>query len=122
MYAALETNAVRQPLREHIEVWAPFARAAMKREKTFVITYSMVPTTTYASSSECARALLVALGVTEKAVSPNSSAAASDKHFPLLRRADIGNLHVWGYGGTNAQAHMTHPRHIADLWNAIAVR
>ena len=123
MYAALETtNAVRQPLREHIDVWAPFARDAMKGNKTFVITYSAVPTSNYASSSECARALLAALEVTDIEVTPNSSPAASDKDFPLLRRADEGNLHVWGYGGTNAQAHMTHPRHIADVWKAVAVR
>ena len=121
MYAALETNAVRRPLREHINVWAPFARAAMKGDKTFVLTYSAVPTEAYASSSECARALLAELGVSDHAVAPNSSPAASDKDFPLLRQADAGNLHVWGYGGTNAQAHMTHPRHIAEVWRAIAL-
>ena len=122
MYAAFETNAVRQPSREHREVGVPFARAAMKGQKTFVVTYSMVPTTAYASSSECAHALLAMLGVTEKPVAADSITAASDEDFPLLRRADVGNLHIWGYAGTNAQAHMTHPRHIADLWNAIAVR
>src|SRR5688572_13040129 len=52
MYAGLETNSVRQPLREHIEVWLPFARAAIKGEKVFVFTYSAVPTAAYASSSE----------------------------------------------------------------------
>ena len=119
MYAGLETNGSRQPLREHIDVWAPFARAAMQREKTFIFTYSAVPTATYASSSECAHALLSALGVSDMDVPPNSSPAASDTDFPLLRRADFGNLHVWGYGGTNAQAHMTHPRHAADIWKAI---
>ena len=122
MYAALETNGVRRPLREHIDVWAPFARAAMNGEKTFVITYSAVPTTSYASSSECARALLSTLGASEREVPAGSSAAASDKDFPLLRRADTGYLHVWGYGGTNAQAHMTHPRHVADIWKALENR
>ena len=121
MYAALETNGVRQPLREQIDVWVPFARAAMKGEKTFVFTYSAVPTESYASSSECARALLAALEVPERAVPMNSTPAASDKNFPLLSRADARNLHVWGYGGTNAQAHMTHPRHIAEVWRAIAL-
>jgi len=121
MYAAFETNGVRQPLRQQIQVWVPFARAAMKGEKTFVFTYSAVPTETYASSSECARALLAALGVSQRSVELNSSPAASDKDFPLLSRADAGNLHVWGYGGTNAQAHMTHPRHIAEVWRAIAL-
>jgi hypothetical protein len=120
MYAALETNsATRQPLREHIEVWLPLARAAMKREKTFVFTYSAVPTGTYASSSECAQALLKALGLSDTSVRAGSIPAALDKDFPLLWRADAGNLHIWGYGGTNAQAHMTHPRHIADIWKAL---
>jgi hypothetical protein len=120
MYAGLETNALpRRPLREQIEVWVPLARAAMECKKTFVVTYSAVPTANYASSSECAQALLAALGLRNTAVLPNSTPAASDKDFPLLLRADAGNLHIWGYGGTNAQAHMTHPRHIADIWKAL---
>jgi len=119
IYAGRETNAVRQPLREHIDVWVPFASAAIKGEKTFVFTYSAVPTTTYASSSECAHALVTALNVTDLEVPPSSTPAASDKDFPLLRRADAGNLHVWGYGGTNAQAHTTHARHAADIWKAL---
>ena len=121
MYAALETNGVRRPSGEQIEVWVPFALAAMKGDKTFVFTYSAVATKSYASSSECARALLAAVGVSEEPVAPNSTRAASDKDFPLLSRADAGNLHGWGYGGTNAQAHMTHPRHIAEVWRALAL-
>ena len=119
MYAALETNGLRRPLAEHIHVWAPFARAAMERKKTFVITYSAVPTTTYASSSECAQALLAVLGLRD--IAADSIPASRDKDFPALRRADAGNLHVWGYAGTNAQAHMTHPRHLADIWKALVV-
>jgi hypothetical protein len=119
MYAGLEADSTRRPLREHIDVWVPFARAAIKSEKTFVFTYSGVPTPSYVSSSECARALLGSLNIQDAVVAPNSLPAASDKDFPLLRRADVGNLHVWGYGGTNAQAHMTHPRHIADIWHSL---
>jgi hypothetical protein len=119
IYAALETNALRRPLREHIDVWLPFARAAIKGEKTFVLTYSAVPTTSYASSSECAHALLSALAISDAAAPQNSTPAASDKDFPLLRRADVGNLHIWGYAGTNAQGHLTHVRHLADVWKAI---
>lgn len=120
MYASLESNASeRRPLREHIDVWVPLARAAMKGEKIFVFTYSEVPTETYASSSECAAALIRAVGVTNRTVAAGSCAAANDSQFPLRRRADFGNLHIWGYGGTNAQAHMTHARHLADVWKAI---
>src|SRR6185503_19284126 len=68
MYAGLETNSVRKPLAEQIDVWVPFARAAIEGKKTFVFTYSAVPTSTYASSSECARALLATLGVQDSAV------------------------------------------------------
>jgi hypothetical protein len=121
MYASLEANAPeRRPLAEQIEVWVPLARAAMKGEKTFVFTYSEVPTETYASSSECAAALIRAVGVTNQVVAASSCAAARDPQFPLRQRADFGNLHIWGYGGTNAQAHMTHARHLADVWKAIA--
>lgn len=122
MYGALETNAsayARVPWREHIAVWIPLARAAVKGEKTFLITCSDVPTTTYASSRECAEALIQAAGLRTDDVVPGSCAAAADPQFPLRWRADAGRLHVWGYGGTNAQAHLTHVRHLADLWRAV---
>ena len=115
MYGSLATNAaVRMPLQEHIDVWVPLARAAMKREKTFVFTYSEVPTVSYASSMECAAALTKALGLVGSPATPRA-----DAPVPLLRRAEAGNLHLWGYGGTNAQAHVAHVRHLADIWKAI---
>lgn len=115
MYGSLATNAaVRQPSPEHIDVWVPLARAAMKREKTFVFTYSEVPTPSYASSAECAAALIHALSLTNSPVTPHAESL-----FPLLRRTDFGNLHLWGYGGTNAPAHVAHVRHLADIWKTI---
>lgn len=55
-------------------------------------------------------------------VSPMSS-ATNDPEFPLRYRADAGHFHVWGYGGADAAAHTTHPRHLADVWLALnAVR
>jgi len=123
MYAGYaETNAVssvRRPLPEQIDVWVPFARAAMEGQKTFVFTHSAVPTGKYASSAECADALLKALGVSRVPVERGSCAAASDPEFPLRSRADAGNLHIWGYGGEDAQAHLTHVRHMADVWTAL---
>ena len=118
MYGALATNtAARQVASEHIDVWVPLARAAIEREKTFVFTYSEVPSTSYASSMECAGALAKALSLTNSTVAPDA-----DLPFPLLRRADLGNLHLWGYVGTNAQAHLTHVRHLAEIWQAIEMR
>jgi hypothetical protein len=124
MYAALETeekgSTDRRPLAAQIDVWVPFAKAAMRGEKNFVVTHSQVPTSTYASSAECATALLMKLGVKTEAVTTDSP-AASDPNFPLLKRADAGGLHIWSYGGTDAQAHMTHARHMADVWRAFDV-
>jgi hypothetical protein len=123
MYAGLETeekgSTNRRPLAAHIDVWVPFAKAALRGEKTFVFTHSQVPTTAYASSSECAEALLQRVGLKARAVPANSIPAASDPNFPLLARTDSGRLHVWSYGGVDAQAHLTHVRHMAEVWQAL---
>lgn len=123
MYAGLERQDVgstnRRPLAAQIDVWVPFAKAAMRGEKTFVLTHSLVPTSTYASSAECAAALLSRLNVKSEEVAADSVAAAHDPDFPLLKRTDVGGLRIWSYGGTDAQAHMTHARHVADVWLAL---
>lgn len=123
MYGSFATNAPpdassRRPAGEHIDPWVPFAQAAAKGAKTFVISYSDVPTTAYASSRQCAEALLQRLELSHSAPAAQSP-ASTDPEFPLLRRTDAGGLHIWGYGGTNAQAHLTHLRHLADLWRAV---
>jgi len=123
MYAAFEPAAVtelnRRPANDQIEVWAPFARAALKGEKTFVLTHSAVPTDKYANSAECAKALLELLQVPRELVQSGTLPASTDPEFPLQSRADRGNFHVWSYGGEDAQAHMTHARHMADVWRAL---
>ncbi|MCA9242137.1 MAG: hypothetical protein KDA37_18125 [Planctomycetales bacterium] len=45
--------------------------------------------------------------------------ATLDPQFPLLTRADKGRLHIWGYGGDDLHGHLTHVRHIADIWMAL---
>jgi hypothetical protein len=123
MYASLEDpiteNTNRMPLAAQIDVWIPFAKAAMRGEKTFVLTHSQIPTRAYASSAECASALLGRLGLKVQSVGINSIPAANDGDFPLLKRADTNGLHVWSYGGTDAHAHMTHARHMADIWRVL---
>jgi hypothetical protein len=123
LYGGLEPeekgSTNRRPLAAHIEVWVPFARAALRGEKAFVFTHSQVPTTSYASSSECAEALLQRIGLKARAVTTNSIPAASDPDFPLFARADSGGFHSWSYGGVDAQAHLTHVRHMADVWRAL---
>lgn len=122
MYAGWQpepASAPRQPLPEQIQVWVPFARAAIRGEKTFVLTHSSVPTIQYASTSACAAALLEALSLRSEAVDAATLPATRDPDFPLRSRADAGKLRIWGYGGTDAQAHLTHARHLADVWQAL---
>ncbi len=123
MYASLEpeergaTN--RRPQSAQIDVWVPFAKAAMRGEKTFVLTHSQVPTTSYTSSFECAGALLQRINLNAHGVATNSIPAASDPNFPLLSRADSRGFHAWSYAGVDAQAHLTHVRHMADVWRVL---
>jgi hypothetical protein len=107
------------PAPEHIEPWLAFCRLAARGSKTFVLTFSHVPTPAYASSSQCAAALAEIVGAKLERVPTGAVEATNDPLFPLLTRADRGRFHLWGYGGSDAQAHMTHARHIADVWLAL---
>ncbi len=107
------------PQEDQIQVFVPFAREAVEGKKTFVFTHSEVPTPSYSNSAECAAALVRALGLKSKRVRPGSTPAASDPEYPLRSRCDAGCLHIWGYAGEDAQAHMTHPRHLAGVWLAL---
>lgn len=110
---------VTTPAAEHLEPWIPFAQAAVKGQKTFLITYSQVPTPSYASTADTAAALLRAVGVPSQPVAAGSSPAASDPDYPLLRRTDYGRFHVWGYAGKDEKAHLAHARHLGDFWRAL---
>lgn len=120
MYGSLTPEVEgRVPLAEHVEVWKPLAEAAIVGTKTFVVTFSQVPTPTYASSSEMGTALVRRVGGTISLVEKGSLKATEDPEFPLLARFDQGSFHVWSYGGEDGQAHMTHARHLADIWKAL---
>jgi len=119
MYASFAPNSTTQPAAEHIEPWVEIAKMAAKGEKTFVFTYSQVPTSAYASSSLCATALIDVVGGSKMKVPRGSLPATLDPEFPLLTRTDIGHFHVWGYDGADAQAHLTHVRHMAEVWRAL---
>lgn len=109
----------RVPLWEHIVVWQPLVDAAVAGRKTFAVTVSEVPTPSYASSLECATALIEMARGKALPVTPGDLPATLDLDFPLKARFDKGNFHVWMYAGTDAQAHMTHARHIADVWKSL---
>ena len=123
LYGGLaETNAPyprRKVLGEHVEPWRTFVKAAARGQKTFLLTTSDIETARYASTRECGAAVASAVGSEFKSVMKDSCAAAREPEFPLIQRADLGRFHVWNYAGTNAQAHLTHVRHLADLWRAL---
>lgn len=123
LYGSFDERAlaagVRRPAAEHITPWLPLAEAAVRGEKTFVITHSEVPTSAYANSAACAAAVAQAAGLRLEAVAPGSCPAAREPEFPLCARADRGRFHVWSYAGTDAMAHMTHARRLADIWRAL---
>jgi hypothetical protein len=100
----------------HVDVWVPFAKAAMRNEKTFVITLSQIEPETFASTVECATALLDRVSLK---LLPIKSSPTSTNSLPLLARADSGDLHVWSYAGTNGFAHMAHVQNMAEVWRAI---
>ena len=123
LYGGLaETNAPyprRNVLGEHVEPWRTFVQAAARGDKTFLLTTSDIETERYASTRECGAAVAAAAGAEFRSVMKDSCAAAREPEYPLIQRADRGRFHVWNYTGTNAQAHLTHVRHLADLWRAL---
>lgn len=121
MYASLATKEPRTVLQEHTDVWVPIAKKAMSKKAKFALAVSMVPTPEYASSSECADALAKTLGVEWKEAE-STNPATKDPDFPLLKTAEKGFLYLWQYGGSGPDAHMTHARHLADIWRAIGLK
>lgn len=113
LYGSLLEGPERVPDPAHILVWEPLARTAISGEKEFLISVSEVKTPTYASSSECAHALVKAVGGT---MAPIDSGRGM---FPLRSVFDQGKFHVWQYGGDDGQAHMAHARHLAVFWKAL---
>ena len=95
-----------------------FIELAARGEKTFVLTHSLVPTS-YANTAATGRWVIDHVDARKVAVPKGSLPATLDPDFPLLNRADKGRLHVWTYGGTDLHAHLTHVRHIADIWLAL---
>ncbi|MCC7494470.1 MAG: hypothetical protein IT204_19085 [Fimbriimonadaceae bacterium] len=122
LYAGFEPGPADQPrqaARENMAPWDELLQAAVAGRQTFCLSFSQVPTGTYANTALCAEALARSAGATWQPVAPGSLPAAADPAFPLLRRVDRGRLHLWGYAGEDAAAHLTHVRHLADLEAAL---
>ncbi len=119
MYASFTSDSDHTPLKEQIDPYVEFAKAAMSGRKGFVVTCSLVQTDTYANSFACAGALVGSVdGRFVGAGRSKENMSRSYPDYPLADTFDRGDFHVWRYYGTDAMAHMTHPRHIADIWKA----
>jgi hypothetical protein len=111
-------GATSRPAEENIAPWRALVQSAARGERTFVLTHSLVPTR-YANTDACGRALIEMVGAKVTDVPRGSLPATLDERYPLVRRADMGRFHVWTYAGEDAGAHMTHVRHLADVWKAL---
>lgn len=116
--ATTRPGAASRPATEHIEPWRAIVQSAARGERTFVLTHSQVPTR-YANTEACGLALIELAGAQAVPVNPGDLPATLDPEYPLVRRADLGGFHVWTYAGQDAGAHLTHVRHMADVWKAL---
>lgn len=116
--ASTQPGATSRPLPENMLPFARFVELAAEGRKTFVLTHSSVQTP-YANTQATADWIAAHVGARWIEVPAGTTPASTDPDFPLYRRADLGHLHLWGYGGDAAQAHLTHVRHLADVWKAL---
>lgn len=108
----------RAVLPDHIKIWQPLIDRAINGKTTAIFTTTQITPETYAGSWEVVHAIVEASGAKMKPADPNIL-ASKDPTYPLLRTYDQAGLHIWSYDGNDAMAHMTHPRHLAELLQLI---
>lgn len=111
-------DPTRRPALENMQPFSKFLKLAAAGKKTFVLTHSQVPTE-YANTAATAGWIIEHVGAQQVHLDRGALPATLDPEFPLESRADKGRLHVWGYGGDDLHGHLTHVRHIADIWLAL---
>jgi hypothetical protein len=116
--ATTQPGATSRPSPENMNPWRAYVESAARGERTFVLTHSLVPTP-YANTDACGKALIEIVAAPVVEVKPGELPATQDPEYPLIRRADKGRFHVWTYEGKDAGAHMTHVRHLAEIWQAL---
>lgn len=122
MYAAFANPGTddRSPLPEHIAPFIGFAEGARKGEKIFVITFSSIQPDSFASTYDCARALVDSVGGSLETISEtHRSDESKPLHYPPIYKYDEQGLHVWGYPGTDVRAHMAQARNLSEFWKVI---
>lgn len=120
MYASFRSDEDHRALPEHVESFVEFARLANEGRKTFLVVHASGLSPSYATTTECARAMLEEIGAEEEPVAPGSLPSADPSlEYRLISRYDHNSLHVWGYAGDTPEAHMAMARALADYWREI---
>jgi hypothetical protein len=87
----------------HLDIFLKFARDAVARRKTMVITHSEISPGTYASTTETADWLLTRLKLTRR---PVSRPAPGPLGMREVSEARAGKFRVMGYAGKAAEDHV----------------
>jgi len=88
--------------------YADYAERAMKGERLFAFTHSSVRAPGYASTTDCAKALLEMTGVARSAPTKSVHGARG------LYEAHRGDFHVFGFAGGGVEEHRDHLRYIDE--------
>jgi hypothetical protein len=114
IYASLqEGSEARIVNSQQMRDFRRFARLAVQNRKSFIITHSYLETP-YASTLETADDILSFVGV--ERVQPTDR---GDEPLVLRNVATKGRLKVFGYEGTDGEAHMQHLRQIGRWWKVL---
>jgi hypothetical protein len=94
----------------NLTAFAAFARAAMRREKRFLVTHSEIFPGTFASTTETADWLLRSLELRRKPV-----LRWGPRGMQQLSEARAGNFELLGYAGNSAPDHIDHLHSMPEL-------
>lgn len=120
MYAGYTNKTQGIPVQQHIQSFVDFAKLAFANEKTFLISYSKVFPETYASTEECAAAIVQQMGGELEAMDSQQIVETdTGKKYPMIARYDHNGLHVWGFAGDDANAHVAHVHSLSELWDRL---
>lgn len=109
MHASLLDQRARTVYDASLAPFTRFAEQAVAGQKLMVIAHSSIATTTYASTTEAARRL-----ADEVDVMREPACEASPAEMTMISCADGGELHIRGFAGRDATAHVDHLRHIDE--------
>ncbi len=117
MYAGFTSDFDRTPKQKDIQSFVEFARLAVKGEKELIITYSQVETETYASTAECVQELVKQVGGSFKPMHIHKTDTDRDSGYEMIARFEQKGLHVMGFAGKDAAAHLAHVHSLAEVIN-----